>query len=54
MKTPLALRATSPKRGGNHLTFSEFKPPLGGLGVKNREKKEVWGIKTKRERINPV
>lgn len=40
------------KRENNHI-FSEFKPPLEGLGVKNREKKEAWGIKPKRVRISP-
>jgi hypothetical protein len=31
----------------------DLKPPLGALGVKNREKKEVWGIKLKIVRFKP-
>ena len=40
-KTPSPLRGTSPRRGGNPQTFSELKPPLVGLGVKNTEKSGI-------------
>ena len=35
------------------IIIHRIKPPLGGLGVKNQGKKEVWVIKPKRVLINP-
>lgn len=43
----------TPKRGGNHHTFSEFKPPLGvqiaiGMGVKKPGEERGLGNKAEK------